>query len=92
MKQTVDISTAGLAAMIGELDTEILARDDNGDEHQLKVAEHPSALISLGDDGVTRILAPDAALELARQLLHAVSHQRKREVGLLESTFGTGRA
>jgi hypothetical protein len=91
MKQTVDASTAGLAAMIEELDPGILARDDNGDEHQLKVAEHPSALIWLGDDGVTRILAPDAALELARQLLCVVNHQRNRdEVGLPDSTFGTG--
>jgi ATP phosphoribosyltransferase regulatory subunit HisZ len=78
--------------MITELGTEILARDSNGDEHQLKVGEYPSALISLGDDGVTRILAQDAALELARQLLRAVSRQRNREVGLLDSTFGTGRA
>jgi hypothetical protein len=91
MKRTVDTSTAGLAAMIEELFTEILARDDNGDEHQLKVAEHPGALISLADDGVTRILAPDAAVELAHQLLRVVNHQRNREVGLPDSTFGTGR-
>jgi hypothetical protein len=77
--------------MIEQPDTEILARDNNGTEHQLKVAEYLGSLISVDGDSVRLVLAPDAALELAWQLLCAVSRQRYREVGPLSSRVRTGR-
>ena len=58
--------------MIKQFDIEILARDEDGQEHRLWVATHPGPLISIGDDDMTRILAPAAARELCWQLLGSI--------------------
>jgi hypothetical protein len=55
--------------MIERPGTTIFARDLDGEEHRLRVIEHqPGPLISIGDDDMTRILAPGAARELCGQL------------------------
>ena len=67
---------SGLQPVLEQFDTGILARDPGGEEHRLRVAEHPGPLISIGDDDMARILAPAAARELCSQLLRVIGHRQ----------------
>jgi hypothetical protein len=62
--------------VLEQFDTGILARDPGGEEHRLRVAEHPGPLISIGDDDMARILAPAAAHELCWQLLRIIGRRQ----------------
>jgi hypothetical protein len=50
----------------------ILSRDVDGNEHALHVDDRPAGMISIADDEIIRILAPNAAVALVLELLHAL--------------------
>ena len=50
----------------------ILARDQDGTEHWLIVADHPAAMISISDDEMIRIMSTSGTVELVLALLHAL--------------------
>jgi hypothetical protein len=55
-------------------DTPILARDQEGEEHVLRVADH-QGLISIADDRMFRILSPLAAVSLVLAVVEALGCQ-----------------
>jgi hypothetical protein len=50
----------------------ILSRDVDGNEHALHVTDRPAGMISIADDEIIRILAPNAAVALVLELLQAL--------------------
>jgi hypothetical protein len=47
----------------------ISARDDVGAEHLLSVTDHPADMVTMFDDEMVRIMAPQAAIMLAVLLI-----------------------
>jgi hypothetical protein len=67
--------------------TNILSRDVDGNEHVLHVADRPPGMILITDDEIIRVMAPNAAVALVLELLHALgrpisaailNHQQQR--------------
>jgi len=60
----------------------ILSRDTAGEEHHLRVVDHPTGMVAIVDDEVARIMTRAAAIELAVELI-----RRACPPGALSSTF-----
>jgi len=62
--------------MVDRFSPKILARDEvDGEEHYLQVLKHPSGLMILRDDQISRVMAPSAALDLCLQLVSALGDE-----------------
>ncbi len=62
--------------MVDRFSRKILARDEvDGEEHYLQVLKHPSGLMILRDDQISRVMAPSAALDLCLQLVSALGDE-----------------
>ena len=68
----------------------ILARDQDGDEHLIQVTEDAvgAGLITISDDGMTRIMSVMVALELSYAIIQVATRLRQAEgAGPFSSTF-----
>jgi hypothetical protein len=63
-----------------------IARDINGNEHEMMVVER-AGLICISDDAMERVMPERDALELAWTIIQQVTHWRRPLVGPLSSTF-----
>ncbi len=62
------------AGAMVDLSQGILTRDEvDCEEHYLKVIKHPTGLIVIRDDEISRVIAPPAAWELCFELVKAIS-------------------